>query len=256
MSETSLTSPKTRRLQLKRALTFLIRPRQVYEELTAEKGTPWLLPMLLLSLGLILRVLVAGYLRTRAAALGELTLPPDWEWWSPEMQNNYLQGIQTTQGPAYVFVIPAVTGLMGLWLGWPILSSMLHLTSTLLGGRGSQAKTLSVVAWSYLPYALRDILRAGYMLVVKHVILSPGLSGFAPSGASAFISNLLQGFDLFLVWQALLMVLGLSQLNGLSRPKTWLAVLLVLLVSILALAGLSSFFASLSGSVVSRPFYF
>ena len=56
---------------------------------------------------------------------------------------------------------------------------------------------------------------------------------------------------MFLVWQVMLLVIGLSQLNGLTRLKTWLAVLLVVLVAILSVAGLSSILDNFSGAMIS-----
>jgi len=258
MSEAINPSQKVKVFNFKRLFAFILHPRQVFEQIAAEGRPAWLLPMLLLSLGLLLRVILTGFLNARAAAMGEVSLPPDWQWWSPDMQNNYMQGIQATQGPAFVYIIPAVTGLAGLWLGWPILSGLLHLFSTLLGGRGSQASTLNVVAWSSLPFAFRDLLRVVYMLVVKHEILSPGLSGFVTStqGAVGFLANLLKHADLFLIWHILLLVMGLYLLDSLSKSKTWLAVLVIILLSLLAQAGMGTLLSGLGGTVISRPFYF
>jgi hypothetical protein len=258
MSENALPSQPEKSFDLKRLFTFLVHPRRVFEQMAIEKRPAWLLPMLLLSLGLLLRVVLTGFLRARAAAMGEVSLPPDYQWWSPDQQNNYMQGIQATQGPAFLYIIPAVTGLAGLWLGWPILSGLLHLLSTLLGGRGSNASTLNVVAWSSLPFAIRDLLRVIFMGIAKHEILSPGLSGFIPGaqGVAGFLSNLLKHVDLFLIWQVVLLVIGLYLFDSLSRSKTWLTVLLVQLVSLLALAGMGTLLANLSGSVISRPFFF
>ncbi len=256
MSEVIIPSQKVKHFDFKRLFSFILHPRQVFEQISAEGRPAWLLPMLLLSLGLLLRVILTGFLSARAAAMGNVSLPPDWEWWSPDMQNNYMQGIQATQGPAFVYIIPAVTGLAGLWLGWPILSGLLHLFSTLLGGRGSQASTLNVVAWSSLPFAIRDLLRVVYMLIVKHGIVSPGLAGFATSteGAVGFLANLLKHADLFLVWHVLLLVLGMHLMDSLSKSKAWLAVLVILLISLLAQAGMSTLLSGLGSSVISRPF--
>jgi len=258
MSESVFPTPRVRQFDLKRLFAFILHPRRVFEQISTEARPAWLMPMLLLSIGLLLRVILTGFLRARAASMGEVTLPPDWEWWSPDMQNNYMQGIQATQGPAFVYIIPAVTGLAGLWLGWPILGSLLHLFSTLLGGRGSQAGSLNVVAWASLPYALRDLVRVVYMLIAKHVVISPGLSGFISNnqGAALFLANLLKHADLFLVWHILLLVIGMVVFDSLSRSKAWLAVLVILLVSLLAQAGVGTLFANLSGTAISRPFYF
>lgn len=258
MSETALPARPTKRLDLKRLFSFIIHPRRVFEQMASEARPAWLLPMLLLSLAVLLNVVVTGFMKGRAMALGEVTYPPDWQYWSPTMQNNYMQGIQATQGHAFRYYIPALTGLAGLWLGWPILSGLLHLLSTLLGGRGTQASTLNVVAWSSLPFALRDGLRAIYMLIVKHALVSPGLSGFISStqGAAGFASNLLKHVDLFLVWYVLLLVIGMTIFDSLTKTKAWVTVLVVILVSLLAQAGISTLLAGMSGSVISQPFFF
>jgi hypothetical protein len=258
MSEPALAPPKVKLFDLKRLFFFLLHPRQAFEQMSTEGRPAWLTPMLLLSLGLLLRVVLTGFLRARAAAMGEVSLPPDWAWWSPDMQNNYMAGIQATQGPAFVYIIPAVTGLAGLWLGWPIMSGLLHLFSTLLGGRGSQAGSLNVVAWSSLPFAIRDLLKAVFMLAVKHEIVSPGLSGFISSGQGAvlFFANLLKQVDIFLIWYILLLAAGMFIFDSLSKSKAWVTVLVVVLVSLLAQAGMGSLFASLSGTAFTRPFYF
>ena len=258
MSESVFPTPRVRQFDLKRLFAFILHPRRVFEQISTEARPAWLMPMLLLSIGLLLRVILTGFLRARAASMGEVTLPPDWEWWSADMQNNYMQGIQATQGPAFLYIIPAVTALTGLWLGWPILSGLLHLFSTLLGGRGSQASTLNVVAWGSLPFAVRDLLRAGFMLIAKHVVVSPGLSGFVSStqGAALFMANLLKHTDLFLVWHILLLVTGMVIFDSLTRSKAWLTVLVVLLVSLLFQAGLGTLGGSLSGTMITRPFYF
>jgi hypothetical protein len=207
--------------------------------------------MLLLSLTAILVVMVAGYLKTRAAMMGEIPLPPDWQWWSPDQQNNYMQAQQATQGPVFMYILPMVGSLTGLWLGWLILAGLLHLGSTLSGGRGSMQGAFNVVAFASLPFALRDILRAVYMLAASHVITSPGLSGFASS--AGFVSRLLQFTDLFLLWNIILLTIGFSISDGLPRNKAIITVVVVVLLVLFAQAGLGSIGSGLSGSAI--PFF-
>lgn len=258
MSEAVIPAPQPKPFDFKRLFTFLLRPRQVFEQMAAAGKPTWLLPMLLLSLGVLLRVVVTGYLRGHAMALGELNLPSDFQFWSPDMQNKYMQGIQATQGHAFRYYIPAVTGLTGLWLGWPIISSLLHLLSTLLGGRGSQSASLNVVAWANLPFFLRDVLRVVYMAIAGHEIASPGLSGFIVNaqGGAVFLANLLKHTDLFFIWYLLLLAAGMIIFDNLTRGKAWLTVGAVLLLSLLAQAGAATLFASMNGTIVSQPFMF
>ena len=221
--------------------------------MAAEARATWLTPMLLLSITALLVVLVSGYLKTRAAMMGEVTMPPDWQWWTPEMQNNYMQAQQATQGKTFMYVIPLVGAWTSLWLGWVLMAGLLHLGSTLLGGRGSMQGALNTVAWASLPFAIRDILRVIYMLSAGHAIGSPGLSGFATS--AGFLPQLLARLDIFVLWYVILLIIGFAIADGLSRGKAILNVVLVMLLVLLAQAGLSTLMSGMGGQAVQRPFF-
>jgi hypothetical protein len=167
------------------------------------------------------------------------------------MQNNYMQAQQLNQGTVVMYVFPLVSAWARLWGGWVLLAGLLHLGSTLLGGRGSMQSALSVTAWALMPFALRDILRLLYMLIEKHAIASPGLSGF---GTSAFMVEILSRTDVFLVWSVILLMIGFAIVDGLSRGKAVLGVLLVMLIILSAQAGLGTMLANLGGAATQRPF--
>jgi hypothetical protein len=246
----SVSNPRP--FELKRLPAFLLHPRQGLNRLASGDKPAWLMPMLVLSLIFLLRTIVSGFFQARATAMGQTTLPIDWQWWTPDMQNNYSQAMQATQGPVFIYIIPAVTGLAKLWLGWLILGGLLHLASTLLGGRGSMRSVLDLAAWACLPFALRDLLRVVFMLIARHPIASPGLSGF---GNLLFISKMLASLDLFFVWFAILLVLGLRVTDNLPTGKAATAVVIVLLLVILVQAGLGTLSANLGGMMVTRPFF-
>jgi len=140
-----------------------------------------------------------------------------------------------------------------LWLGWVVFAGLLHLGSTLLGGRGSMQGALNLVAWAGLPFAMRDILRVVFMLLAGHAIVSSGLSGFASE--TGFIYQLLAQTDIFLVWNIALLVSGLAIADELPKGKSLLGVMVIVLVVLLVQAGLGSIGTNLSGIVVQRPFF-
>jgi hypothetical protein len=243
--------PPKKRFDFLRLREMLLHPRQAVQSLASDKGSTWLTPMLVWSLTFLLFTIAAGALRARAAAMGEPTLPADWQWYTSDMQKNYLQAVQTAQGPVFLFVIPLVTGPAGIWAGWVLLAGILHLLSTLMGGRGSMTSALNAVAWASLPFAARDLLRVVFMLIAGHTLVSPGLSGFA---GTIFFAQLLKGIDLFLVWYGILLVLALQAADNLPLRKSAIGVTVVLLVVLLAKAGLGTLTASLSGIMIYRPF--
>jgi hypothetical protein len=242
-----------RRFDFARIWATLIHPRQVFDEMTSASRPVWGTPMLVLSLMASLVVIVGGYLRSRAALMGEIPLPRDWQFWTPEMQNNYMQAQQATQGPVFTYIIPLVGALTALWLGWLVLAGLLHLGSTLLGGRGSMQSALNVVAWASLPFALRDLLRILFMLATGHAILSPGLSGFA--GSTGFWLQLLARTDIFLIWNVILLVIGFGIVDSLPRGKAMAGVVTVMLLVLGAQAGIGLVSSGLGGTVIQRPFF-
>ena len=251
MTATQPENQSVRRFDFQRIAATLLRPRQMFTTTSTEARSTWLTPMLVLSLTTLLLVLVSGYLRTRAAMMGEVALPADWQYWTPEMQNNFMQAQQLTQGKVFMYVIPLISAWSSLWVGWILLGGLLHLGSTLLGGRGSMQSALNIAAWSALPFALRDILRIVYMLSASHAITSPGLSGFA---TSAFMAQVLARTDIFLIWNMSLLIIGFSIIDGLPRGKAFVGVIVVVAILLATQAGLGSVIAGLGGTVVQRPF--
>ena len=251
MTETISAKQPVRRFDLPRVFATLLRPRQTFSEAVAEARSTWLTPMLILSITALLVVLVSGYLRTRAAQMGEVPLPPNWQSMTPDMQNNYIQAQQLTQGKVFMYGIPLLSASSGLWIGWIIVAGLLHLGSTLLGGRGSMQSALNIVAWANLPFAIRDVLRVAYMLFASHAITSPALSGFA---SNMFMWQFLALVDIFLIWNIVLLIIGFSTSNGLPFGKAFVGVMVVVLILLATQAGVGTLLSGLSGASVQRPF--
>jgi hypothetical protein len=248
MTESTPSVP-ARRLDFAKILSVLFQPQQMFTQIADETKPSWLTSMLVLSLSTSLTVLVSGYLKARAAMMGEVTLPPDWQYWTPDMQNNFMQAQQATQGAVFVYVMPLVSALVALWLGWLILGGLLHLGSTLLGGRGSMQGALSIVGWASLPFLVRDVLRVIFMLLAGHSIVSPGFSGFA--GSAVFLTKILSQLDIFFVWNAILLIMGFAIADGLPKNKAIFGVTAILLILLLALAGTGALISILGGTLTS-----
>jgi hypothetical protein len=253
MTDITLEQRPARRFDLSRLQATLFRPRRAFQEMTSESRANWMTPMVVLTITAILAVLMAGYLRAHATMTGEIQLPPDWQYWSPDMQNNYMQAQQATQGPVFMYVMPMIGSLTGLWLGWLFLGALLHFGSTLLGGRGSMQGALNIVAWASLPFAVRDLLRILFMLLTGHTIVSPGLSGFATT--SGFLAQLSTRIDIFLVWHIILLIIGFGIADSLPRGKATAGVIVVMLLVLLAQAGLGALTSGFGGMAVQRPFF-
>jgi hypothetical protein len=149
-----------------------------------------------------------------------------------------------------MYVIPLVGSWAGLWIGWIVLAGLLHLGSTLLGGRGELQGALNIVAWANLPFFLRDLLQSIYMLASSHAINSPALSGFA----TGFLAQVLSQTDIFLFWSIALLMIGFQVVDGLPRGKALTGVLVIISILILVKAGAGILISGFGGSAIQRPF--
>ncbi len=256
----TLPAERPRPFHLEWVLPTLTRPRETFRRIAAQSGGVWLTAILLLSLTAVLRVVVAGFIRLADPMAGQITPPPDFQYWSPEQQAQYMQAMQATSGPVFVFVFPAIGSVLGVWIGWLIVSGMIHLVLTLQGGRASTQTTSNIVAWAALPFAVRDLVRIAAMLISNRTITYPGLSGFiAPdaTGFSLFLAKLLALVDIYLIWHAALIVTGARAGDaGLSRVRTWGSVVAVLLLVLAMQALLGYLGAQVANMTIMRPFFF
>lgn len=234
-------------------------PRLAFQRIATFTNSIWITPLLVLTILVLVNAGITGRLKSEAAASGEITYPPDFQYYTPEQQAQYTQAIQSTQGPVFVYVLPATAALLGIWVTWLVLGGVLHLVTTLFGGRGSTVISMNIVAWASLPLALRLIVQTIYMIVTKNLISNPGLSGFSPqgtTGALLFISQIFKLIDIYIIWEIVLLILGIRISTALPGFKSILCVLLSVGLIILLQSGLA-YAASLLGNLsITRPFFF
>jgi hypothetical protein len=249
---------RPKRFHFEWVLPVLFRPRSTLVKIATQPAGVWLAPLLILTVTTLASVVVAGSIKQAAALSGAPTLPPDFQYMPPEMQAQYMQAMQATSSPVFLYVFPAITSLGAVWLGWLLVTGLLHLVLTLLGGRGDTGSTLNIVAWSGLPFAVRDIVRAVFMLVTRQLLTSPGFSGFIPAGATggvAYLGQLLRLVDIYVLWNMALLVLGVLASTKLSKVKAVGSVIFTVLL-LLAIQALIGFLvSSLSNLNVIRPFF-
>lgn len=220
----------------------LFRPRATLQTILQLDYATWLAPLLLLSVLALAQALVAGPLRFQAALNKPVDLPMDFQYWTEQDQQTYLESSQPKPNPMLYTVLPALGAVAGVWMRWFVLAAFLHLSLTLVGSRGASVADFSLAGWSSLPLAVRALLQLGVMIFSRRMIVSQGLAGFISaeaSGLMAFVGVLLGLVDIYLIWQFILLVIGARGSSGLSLGKTLGAVLvaLLLLVVLQAAAG-------------------
>jgi hypothetical protein len=260
MSDVALSPIETpRRFPMDWIPGVLFTPRQTMAKIAAQSRAVWFFPLMILTLTAILNTVVAGPIKIREAQMKGPNLPPDYQYYSPEQQAQIMQAWEATQKPVFIYVFPGLIAVAKVWVVWLIIGGVLHLAVTMLGGRGSAATTLNIVAWASLPLAVRDAVRIIAMLSTGQMVASPGLSGFAPIGEAriyVFFTALLALIDIYVIWYTLLLVIGIRAATKISLGKALGAVMVTVLLS-LTLGALLSYGSSLLSNLnVVRPFFF
>jgi len=237
----------------------LFTPRTTMATIAAQTRSIWFFPLLILSIFAVIGVLVAGPIKVAEAQMRGPELPENWQYLSPEQQAQVMQAYEATQKPVFIYVFPSFLAVGKIWVVWLIISWLLHLALTMLGGRGSMTTTFNIVGWAGLPFAVRDAVRIVAMLSTKQMIANPGISGFAPlgeEGLDKFLTILLGLIDIYVIWYIVLLVIGVRAATKVTSWKAFGGVVVTVLITLL-LGALIQYGTSLLSSLnVVRPFFF
>lgn len=244
---------------------IIVRPRATLEYLREHEARTWWVPALLTVLLVVLLTLVGAPIvaqQTREAVIA--TQEQLGEQQGRELsaeQQAQMESIATS--PLIIVVFPTVSGVVGRVAGWLAWAGALYLAGMALGGRSTFGQMFRVVVWTWLPHALRGLVQTVYILASGQLIANPGLSGLVqdnrpvaemivapPDLGQILLTAFLSRVDLFLLWNLILLVIGVRVATRLPRRKALLATLgvWVLLTALSLLPTLvSSLFAQQMG---------
>ncbi len=246
MSETQ--TPASHRGILRLLWGMVVRPRSTMEYLNEHGKRAWWVPALLGLLLVLLPILAAAPItarQSREAFLAVQEQMPE-QFGTQQDPAQMEQAMSIATSPLLTTVFPAVGGVLWRVVVWLVWAGALYLTGTALGGRSTFGALFRMVVWAWLPYALRGLLQTIYIAVSGQIIANRGLSGLVqqpqsvgeiftapPSLGQTLCAAGLAQIDLFLVWNLILLVIGVTVTTHLPKRR---AVLLTLGVWVLLTA--------------------
>lgn len=236
---------------------MFVKPRSTLARVNEQEKAVWLAPMLILAIMVLLAVVFAAPIKRVNIQTG-VTIPEDFQWWSQERQQQYLQAQQNLTSPTFMYLFPLLSGLAGYSLFWVICSSLLYLSLTLAGSRTTNQKVSNLIAWAMLPFALRELVKVIVIISSKSLIEEPALSYLVASdatGVMAWLKGILGQVDFYGLLFVIFLFLGAIPLSGLRTSKAILATTVAASLA-LVLVGLPSVISTALSGMGDSGYYF
>jgi hypothetical protein len=214
----------------------ILRPRETFETLRDLEKMRWWMPFAVTLAGVLFLALAQNAVTQSMLA----NIPA-------EMQEMVSGGSSSLLSILGQVALGAVTVLLGYFL----TAGVLFGGGLILGGKATWKQAVGVVAWSSVPLALRRFVQA---------IASFATGGFPVSGFSGAFSMfeaaerptlyaLLGKFDVYLVWNLLLLGIGAAVITRLKKPKPLILILIYVVIGVLLVMAMNAASGWLSGLI-------
>jgi hypothetical protein len=224
------TEEKMNVLQL--LVSIIDRPAVTLSYVGKKPGWAWLTPAFLVLVGLVVFSVVTAPLTSELAlrqAQQQLASLP------PQQAEQAASQIERFTSPPMIAGFSIVGGLIALVVIWLLGAGVLYFLGLVAGGEANFAQSFAILAWSWLPYSLRNLILAAYVAYSGQMI-NQGLSFLVATGdqtqdAANWLYVLLAQFDLFYLWHLILVIVGLAVVGRFSKTKASIVGLIYLAVT-------------------------
>lgn len=153
------------------------------------------------------------------------------------------QAMQVAGSPV-VLILGAVFAPVAIVALMLIFAVVLNLLIPLFGGNASFVHVFSVVCTAALVKPVSSLVRLVLTVVSRSVQVSTSLTLLTPNlPRTSFRYQLLGSFDVFIIWEMVLVAMGLTVTSGLKKNRSYILVFAVWLISVLLGIGLARVFA-------------
>lgn len=150
------------------------------------------------------------------------------------------QAMHFTEGPLPI-VFGAISAPIFVAIVLVLFAVILNLFIPIFGGTSGFNSIFAVVCFSALIKVPAVILKAVITAISKSPFVATSLALLVPNLVkTSFTYQLLNGFDFFIIWEMILVAIGINITNGIKKEHAYLLVFLIWFISIFIQIGLSS----------------
>lgn len=215
---------------VQRIVNIFVAPSKVFQFLS---GSPlWAAPLILMTLySGVLNFAVVSTSAGEAAMKEQIMSSPQAANMPPERMATALTIGKTMAGVGALIAVPVIT-----FVGAGILYLLF---SIVMGGEGTFKQTLSVYTHAGLIYLVTGLIGTSIVLMKGSFKSSTSLAAFLPFlEESSFVYKVLQGLDLFIIWQLAVASIGMAIMHRMTTKKAAIAIFSAYLVVVLVIAGI------------------
>jgi len=213
-------------------VSIVDRPAVTMSYVGKKPGWAWVTPALLVLVGLAVFSVVTAPLTSelalRQAQQQIASLPP-------QQAEQAAAQMERFTSPPVMAGFSIVGGLVALAVTWLVGAGVLYFLGLVAGGEAKFAQSFAILAWSWLPYALRNLVLAAYV-AYRGQLINQGLSFLVATGdqtqdTANWLYSLLSQIDLFYLWHLILVIVGLTAVARFSKTKATIVGLIYLAVT-------------------------
>jgi len=235
---------------------WIDQPKKTLRYVMKEPRWPvWLAPALMIFVTLIIVAVVSAPLLSQVSLQeAEAQMEAQMGSLSGEQGEQVRRSLDIFTSPLFLAATAITFGILGLILTWLFRAAVLFFISYLLGTDNRYIQMVTLVLWTWLPFALRDLVEAIYVGLNGQLAVHRGLSFLVATsdqahGAGNLLYGILSQIDVFLVWHLVLVAIGLAVSTRSTTTKT--AVGTISYWAVTALVGLAP---TLLGMLVGTSF--
>ena len=208
------------------------RPAVTMSYVGKKPGWAWVTPAFLVLVGLVVFSVVTAPLDSE---LAQRQVQQQMASLPPQQAEQVADLSERLTSPPMVAGLSIVGGLVKLAVMWLVWAGGLYFLGLVAGGEANFAQSFAILAWSWLPYSVRDLTQAAYVTYSGQLI-NPVLSFLVATGdqttdTANWLYVLLSQFDLFYLWHLILVVVGLAAVGRFSKTKATIVGLIYLAVT-------------------------
>jgi hypothetical protein len=213
-------------------VSIIDRPAVTMSYVGRKPGWAWLTPAFLVLVGLVAFSVITAPLTSELALR---RIQQEMASLPPQQAEQAAAQVERFTSPPVIAGLGIVAGMVTLAVIWLLGAGVLYFLGLVAGGEANFGQSFAILAWSWLPYFLRNLILAAYIAYSGQMI-NLGLSFLVATGdqtkdTANWLYVLLSQLDLFYLWHLVLVIVGLAAVGRFSKAKATIVGLIYLAVT-------------------------